>query len=613
MCTDVYPLVAAPPISQPEPAHAHVVQFYEADEQQLTVNVARYLIDGLDRGDGMLLIATERHRDQFICELIRRGRIVEVAIRDGQLVILDSQTTLDKFLVGGEPDAARFHAVIGDAIRHVRASSGGLRAYGDMVGLLWSAGRHQAAIRLEELWDALVQAVGFELFCAYPIDVFSAGLPTATVDAILRTHTHLVPTGGNGDIESAVDRALSEILGSDAEDLRICGRPGADLPLAEAKLMALRAAHPHDAGRVLARARQYYQSEKRFRALVENSSDAISLLDRNGRVLYASASTRNVIDYDPHQLSGRDFLELIHPEDAARVRLQLDDSIAKPRWPVHAQFRARRRDGTWRWVESTFNNLLDDRELSAIVCNYRDITDRKFAEERQRRDAKELERSYADLQAFAYVAAHDLKEPLRTVCAYTQLLVQRAGLEGENQELANIIIDGVKRMSALLDDLLSLTTVQFTAPPEHVDLNSAVRQAVANLDQAIREAAAEIVVAGLPAVRGNEIHLVTLFQNLLSNAMKYRSEAPPRIQISAQQAGPLWIVRVADNGVGIPAEYRDQVFGLFKRLHSHDVPGTGVGLAICKKIVEGMGGKIWVESQPGNGATFCFTVPVWIS
>src|SRR5579884_4221894 len=165
MCTDVYPLVAAPPISQPEPAHAHVVQFYEADEQQLTVNVARYLIDGLDRGDGMPLIATERHRDQFICELIRRGRIVEVAIRDGQLVILDSQTTLDKFLVGGEPDAARFHAVIGDAIRHVRASSGGLRAYGDMVGLLWSAGRHQAAIRLEELWDALVQAVGFELFC----------------------------------------------------------------------------------------------------------------------------------------------------------------------------------------------------------------------------------------------------------------------------------------------------------------------------------------------------------------------------------------------------------------------------------------------------------------
>jgi light-regulated signal transduction histidine kinase (bacteriophytochrome) len=152
----------------------------------------------------------------------------------------------------------------------------------------------------------------------------------------------------------------------------------------------------------------------------------------------------------------------------------------------------------------------------------------------------------------------------------------------------------------------------FTASPERVELSGAAQQAIANLDQAIREASAEIIVADLPAIRGSEIHLVTLFQNLLSNAIKYRSEAPPRIRISADQAGPVWIVRVSDNGVGIAPEYRDHVFGLFKRLDSRDVPGTGVGLAICKKIVEGLGGKIWVESEPGNGGTFCFTAPVSI-
>lgn len=600
---------------QPGLAYAHVVQFYQADEPRLVSSVARYLIEGLDHGDGILLIATERHRDQFMRELMRLGRAVDAAIGDRQLVVLDSETTLDQLLVDGEPDAATFEAVIGEAIRGVRQLPGarGLRAYGDVVGLLWSAGRYKTAVYLEELWNSMLGAVGFQLFCAYPIDVFSADLPVDAVQAVLQTHTHLMPTGGNGDMEHALDRALNEIVGPDAEDLTRGCAPAPAMPCAEATLISLRTERPADAGRVLARARHYYQSEKRFRALVENISDAISLLDRHGRVLYSSASTRNVLQYEPYQLTGREFLELVHPDDVARVREQLAEAVATPRAPLHAQFRARRGDGSWRWLESTFTNLLDDTEVKAIVSNYRDITDRRLAEERQRRDAEELARSYADLQAFAYAAAHDLKEPLRTVCAYTQLLVQRARLEGDNQEIANVIIDGVKRMSALLDDLLSLTTVNFTAAPERVELDGAAQQAVANLEQAIRDASAEIVAADLPAVRGNAIHLVTLFQNLLSNAIKYRGETPPQIRISAEQAGPVWIIKVADNGIGIAPEYRDQIFGLFKRLHTREVPGTGVGLAICKRIVEGMGGKIWVESEPGKGATFYFTAPVWLS
>jgi PAS domain S-box-containing protein len=489
-----------------------------------------------------------------------------------------------------------------------------------MVGLLWSAGQVSAAIRLEEFWNRLLTGTGIKLFCAYPIDIFNNDMSSGAVEAVLNAHTHLLSTGNNGDLENALSHAVTDILGTTASSMDLYSAKAASsavIPRGEAAIISLRSGDPAGARDVLSRARQYYQTERRFRSLVENSFDGISLLDAQFKILYASASTRNVLGYEPNALEGRNCFELVHPDDAGSVHDSFADAAARPRCPIQVQFRALRNDGAWRWIESTLTNLLDDSDVKAIVCNYRDITDRRLAEERQRRDAEELARSYADLQAFAYAAAHDLQEPLRTVCAYTQLLVQRAQLDGDEKAIASHIVDGVKRMSALLDDLLSLTTVRFSASLERVDLRQAAQQAIANLEQAIHESSAEISIGALPSVEGNEIHMVTLFQNLFSNAIKYRSEAPIRIQIAAEQVGSSWIVKVTDNGVGIAPEYHDQVFGLFKRLHGRDIPGTGVGLAICKKIVEGMGGRIWIESEVGKGSTFCFTatasVPALVS
>lgn len=382
----------------------------------------------------------------------------------------------------------------------------------------------------------------------------------------------------------------------------------ASMPKAEAAILSLRSEDPGCAEKVLTRAREHYRGEKRFRALIENGSDAISLLDAQGTVLYASASTARVLGYEPEDIVGRAYFEFIHPDDREHAARTLREVLDKPALPVQSQVRMSSKHGQWCWVESDTSNLLDEPNIGAIVSNYRNVTKRKIAEEKMHRDAEEMARYNAELQAFAYAVAHDLKEPLRTVCAYTQLLAQRAMLDEDSREFAEFIVGGVRRMSTLLDDLLALTRLSFTEPPDGIELNEILDQAIKNMEQGIKESGAIVRFDQLPVVLGNHVHLVLLFQNLISNAIKYRSEASPEIDISVDRLGQQWLVKVADNGVGIAPEYHDHIFGLFKRLHSRSIDGTGIGLAMCRKIVEGSGGKIWVESAPGRGSTFCLTL-----
>jgi light-regulated signal transduction histidine kinase (bacteriophytochrome) len=271
--------------------------------------------------------------------------------------------------------------------------------------------------------------------------------------------------------------------------------------------------------------------------------------------------------------------------------------------------RFRRGDERWGWIEITFSNLLVEPNVRSVVSNCRDISERKTAEEKQRRQSEELERSNLELQAFPYAATHDLREPLRTVNAFTQLLVQNAGPDDKTKQCAELIVAGVNRMSTLLDDLLAFTSLGSLERRDRVELRQCAEHALKNLEQAVQESGATIALGPLPAALGSESHLVELFQNLFSNAIKYRSAAPVEIQVSAERLDQEWVVKVKDNGLGIDPEYHDQIFGLFKRLHGQSIPGTGIGLAICKKIVERMGGKIWVESQLGKGCVFCWTVP----
>lgn len=241
------------------------------------------------------------------------------------------------------------------------------------------------------------------------------------------------------------------------------------------------------------------------------------------------------------------------------------------------------------------------------------IAERLRAEEALTSQARELARSNADLQQFAYVTSHDLQEPLRAIQAYSQLLRKRYQdrLDADAEEFFGYIITGVQRMHVLIRDLLAYSRVVNLEPRTFaaVDMSEVVHWAMQNLQLAIEEVNAEITWDELPQVSGDHTELVQLVQNLLSNALKYRSSQLPRIHISAKREGAYWAFGVRDNGIGIASKYHERIFGVFKRLHGRDVPGTGIGLAICRKIVEKHHGRIWVESKEGAGATFWFRLP----
>jgi len=349
-----------------------------------------------------------------------------------------------------------------------------------------------------------------------------------------------------------------------------------------------------------------------YQSLVENSPDAISLINKDGEILYGSASNAKLLGYRPDELLGRDCIELLHPEDRGYSSSLLNEVIAQPAGPSPVaktwDARVRRKDGSYCWVESTVSNLIQDKEVQAIVMHQRDIHERIEAHEKSKTQAQELVRSNLRMEEFAYTVAHDLREPLRAISLYTQMLVSRLHMDEEQKEMAQFVIEGASRMSAMVTDLLAFARSGMPSPPLPLNLEDAVAHAVRNLDLEIREHGALVTTGPLPRVVSDEVHLVRVFQNLISNAIKYRSEKPLTVLISSERRGPDWVIKVKDNGVGIAPEFQDQIFLPFIRLASRSIPGTGLGLAVCKKAIEGLGGSIWVESEPGLGSTFVFTI-----
>jgi PAS domain S-box-containing protein len=250
--------------------------------------------------------------------------------------------------------------------------------------------------------------------------------------------------------------------------------------------------------------------------------------------------------------------------------------------------------------------------MTGTVHVARDITERKKTEEELRRLLDELKRSNVELEQFAYIASHDLQEPLRMISSYTELIANRyrGRLDSDADEFIEYIVDGTSHMKTLLNDLLTYSRVgRRTEPFSIVDLGSAFDSAVKNLKTVIDENHAVITREDLPAVLADRVQMVQVLQNLISNAIKFRGNEPPGVHVSADHGEKEWTVRVRDNGIGIDPRYYDKLFIIFKRLHSREeYPGTGIGLATCKKIVERHGGRIWAESEPGKGSTFCFTI-----
>ena len=251
--------------------------------------------------------------------------------------------------------------------------------------------------------------------------------------------------------------------------------------------------------------------------------------------------------------------------------------------------------------------------LDKIVVSFVDITDRIRGEEQLQKTLADLSRSNQELERFAYVASHDLQEPIRMIMSYSQLLERRYGeqLDETARQFLGYAVDGARRMHQMINDLLAYSRVGTRGRlAEQVNAGSCCTQALSNLKLVVEQTGAEITVAPLPTLTADSSQLVQLFQNLVGNSLKFHGDLPPRVSIRAEELAKEWRFAVADNGIGLDLAQSDRIFQIFQRLHGYsEYPGTGIGLAVCKRIVERHSGRIWVESAPGAGATFFFTIP----
>jgi light-regulated signal transduction histidine kinase (bacteriophytochrome) len=267
-----------------------------------------------------------------------------------------------------------------------------------------------------------------------------------------------------------------------------------------------------------------------------------------------------------------------------------------------------------RRYDTTIYPVIDEfQKVTALAVFSRDITEARLAEIELKRHSEELEKANKELEQFAYVASHDLQEPLRTISSHVQLIQRR--LEGQLDERARksigFVVEGAKRMQGLINDLLQYSRVGTRAKePEPTDSNDSLRLALDNLEAFIKDTDAKVESDELPVVMADSAQLVQIFQNLIENGIKFRGEEQPIVSISATRRDDMWEFSVKDNGIGLDPKFEDRIFEIFQRLHGvGKYSGSGIGLAICKKIVERHGGTMWVNSEPGKGATFSFTLP----
>lgn len=354
---------------------------------------------------------------------------------------------------------------------------------------------------------------------------------------------------------------------------------------------------------------------EKLRVIIDAAPCGMVMVNDQGKVVLVNTQVEKLFGYSRDELLGQP-IEILVPmplrSDHPKHR---SDFLANPKARAMGAGRdlyGQRKDSTAIPVEIGLSPLVMDGERY-VVASVVDITQRKFAESKLQENLLELQRSNSDLEQFAYVCSHDLQEPLRVISNYTQLLAKRYHdqLDDDATEFVEYIVDATKRMQELINDLLLYSRVQTKGQAfRKTDCHERAQTAISNLTLAVEESGANITLGHLPTLLADGSQMLQVFQNLISNAIKFRAEQPLQIQISATKADNAWLFSITDNGLGIDMKYSDRIFIIFQRLHNREqYPGSGIGLAICKKIVERHGGKIWIESRPGEGTTFYFTIP----
>lgn len=473
--------------------------------------------------------------------------------------------------------------------------------------------------------------------------MFSAALESSE-DAVIATTPDGVITGWNPAAEKLYGYTAQEVLGkasamlvadtkqdnhrerlatiasgggfNDLEVLHVTkdGRP----LLLEARVSSVRGPSGELIGAVamLSDVAEKRQLQAKFQMAFEASPSGMILVDQTGLITLSNSQISGMFGYDPGELIGQR-IEVLVPESvrgahSGNLVSFMGDPSARA-MGAGRDLRGRRKDGSEFPVEIALAPIRTETGLLVLAAVV-DISERNRAAAALMAKTRELERSNAELEQFAYVASHDLREPLRMVASYTELLAERYGgkLDERADKYIGYIVDGAKRMQQLVSDLLALSRVGTQGkPPEPVDSGDVLKNVIRAMTPAIREAKAEILPGSLPVVAADEGQLGQLFQNLIGNAIKFRApDRPPSIIIGAERSNGAWVFSVQDNGIGIESQYSERIFQMFQRLHGRDeYEGNGIGLAIAKKIVERHGGTIWLSSTVGEGTVFYFTLP----
>ena len=368
------------------------------------------------------------------------------------------------------------------------------------------------------------------------------------------------------------------------------------------------------------RTKELRESEERFRNLVNLLPQVICETDERGNLTFVNKNAYNIFGYTPDDFDkGLNVLQMIIPEDRKRIMKNIMIVLRGKKLEKMGEneYTALRKDG------STFPVIIYS---SPIVYKYKsvgmrsiiiDITDQKKAEKELNNALEDLHRSNTELEQFAYIASHDLQEPLRTVASFTQLLQSRYQdkLDDEANEFINFAVDGATRMQGLINNLLTFSRIGTKGISFNpTDMNIVLENVLANIRQSTIEADAEITNDPLPVIIANDPQMTQILQNLISNAIKFRGKSSIHIHVSGENQPDKWVFSVRDNGIGIEPKHFEHIFIIFQRLHKRDeYEGTGIGLAVCKRIIHRHGGKIWVESELGKGSTFYFSIPKKIS
>jgi PAS domain S-box-containing protein len=360
--------------------------------------------------------------------------------------------------------------------------------------------------------------------------------------------------------------------------------------------------------------RRAEQNANLLASIVESSEDAIVSKNLDGIIMSWNQGAERIFGYTAEEAVGQSILMLI-PPDRLEEEPKILEQLKRGERVEHFETVRVRKDGSYRNVSLTVSPVrTSDGRIAGASKIARDVTEKVRQEQALQQANTALSRANADLQLFAYSASHDLQEPLRMVAIYSQLLQKRFGgkLGPTGDEYIGYTVQGAARMESLLKDLRTYTQVSTMGkdPTDEIDAGEILQKTLLNLQVAISNSGASVSSTPLPKVRMYEFQLEQVLQNLIGNAIAYRGEEAPRIQIAAVRQGKDWLFSVQDNGMGIEPQFLEHIFGIFKRLHSTaEYSGTGMGLAICQRAIERAGGRIWVESTPGKGSTFYFTVP----